>query len=457
MNVWDMLRAPWAIQPEILTEMCAVYASHREGESIDIKTIEAATGRTMNNEPKNYTVQDGVAIIPVEGVLSKRMSLLQQICGGQSYQSLQQDLATALNDPNVSSIILSIDSPGGAVDGVQGAADAIYQARAQKPIASFVDGKAASAAYWLGSSASQMYIGSDTDQVGSIGVITQHIDTSNAEHQRGVKITDIASGKYKATGSQHAPLSAQDRNAIQDHLDQIYGTFVDTVARNRGIDADTVQSKMADGRVFVGKRAIEAGLVDGQMTLPQLIDKMKSQAGGASSGVFHPKQPIKKGNQPMAEQETMYTSAQLQTAKDEAKKAGFDEGFAQGRVEGATAERDRIQAVEKVALPGHDALIAQLKFDGKTSGPEAAAQVVVAENELRGKELAKMRNDAAQAVAQSAGTTEADAEAKNAPAAKAEIDPKAVAEQARGLVAAAKKDGKILSYATAVMKITTAK
>src|SRR6185437_15537533 len=177
MNVLEMLKSPWAIQPETLTEMCAIYAAHRNGESFDIKAVEAALGRTLSNEPKPYSVQDGVALIPVEGVLSKRMSLFAQICGGMSYTSLQQDLATALNDPDVSGIILTIDSPGGAVDGVEAAGNAIFAARSQKPIVAYVDGKATSAAYWLGSSASQMYIGSGTDQVGSIGVITQHIDT----------------------------------------------------------------------------------------------------------------------------------------------------------------------------------------------------------------------------------------------------------------------------------------
>jgi len=454
MNVLDMLKAPWAIEPEMLTEMCAIYIGHRNGEPRDIKAIEAAIGKPLNNAPKPYEVQDGVAMIPIEGVLSKRMGLFQQISGGQSYTSLQQDLAQALADPEVTSIILTIDSPGGAVDGVQAAGDAIYAARSQKPIAAYVDGKATSAAYWLGSAASQMYIGSDTDQVGSIGVISQHIDTSNAEHQRGVKITDIAAGRYKAVGSQHAPLSAQDRNAIQDHLDQLYGTFVDTVARNRGVDAQTVQQKMADGRVFVGQKAIDAGLVDGKMTLPQLMQQMKSE-GGAMPGRPRMSQPQHqpKGSQPMAE-ETTYTVAQMDAAKKEAHDAAFAAGIAQGRTEGATAERERIQAVEKSLLPGHEKLIAELKFDGKTSGAEAALQVLQAENKLRGEELTRMRSQAPPPVPPSGGSQAADAEAANAKAPEAVIDPSAVAEQARSLVAKAKTEGKFLSFAQAVAQVT---
>jgi signal peptide peptidase SppA len=448
-----MLHAPWAIQPEILTEMCQIYAAHRNGDTLDIKAIEAATGRPMNNEPKPYSVQNGVAVIPIEGVLSKRLSLLQQICGGQSYQTIQNDLAVALADPEVTAIVLSIDSPGGAVDGIQGAADAIYAARQQKPIAAYVDGKATSAAYWLGSSASQMFIGSDMDQVGSIGVIMQHIDTSNAEHQRGVKITDLTAGRYKATGSSHAPLSAQDRNDLQDKLDQIYGTFLDTVARNRGVDADTVHNQMADGRVFIGQKAIDAGLVDGKTTFPQLVQRMKSMSRGASTGGAQ-LQPQPKGIQTMADVEM--TKAEYDAALATAKQSGFEAGVTQGRTEGANTERERIQAVEKVTLPGHEALIATLKFDGKTSGPEAAVQVLQAENELRGKELAKIRSEAPAPVPESTGTATADAQtASGAP--PAAVDAKATANAARELVAAAKAQGKTLTYAAAVKQVLTAK
>lgn len=453
MNAVDMLNSPWAIQPEILTEMCAIYAAHRNGESIDIKAVEAAGGRPLNNTPTPYNVQDGVAIIPVEGVLSKRLSLFQQICGGASYQSIQNDLAQALADPNVSSVVLSIDSPGGAVDGVQGTADAIYAARSQKPIVAFVDGKAASAAYWLGSSASKLYIGSDTDQVGSIGVVTQHIDTSNAEHQRGVKITDIAAGRYKAVGSQHAPLSAQDRNTIQDQLDQIYGTFVDTVARNRGTSVDAVLNSMADGRVFIGQKAIDAGLADGKTTLPALIQQISSQrmypkGPGAVAGVSQPPTTPQKGIVSM-EQETI-TSAQLEAAKT----AAYNEGLEKG----ATAERKRIQAVESALLPGHEKLIAALKSDGKTTGPEAAAQIVAAEKELRTKNLASIQQEAPKPVPPSAPDAKAEAESnqKAENGAKGNVNSAEVAVKARELVRTEAAAGRRITYAAAVNRVISA-
>lgn len=93
--------------------------------------------------------------------------------------------------------------------------------------------------------------------------------------------------------------------------------------------------------------------------------------------------------------------------------------LAEGAAAGASAERARIQAVEAQALPGHDALIATLKADGKTTGPEAAAAVLAAERTLRGKAAAQLASDAPQPVAAAAAPV-VDAAAQAAAAAQAE-------------------------------------
>ena len=449
MNVLDILNSPWAIAPEKLNEICAIYAAHRSGEQADLKAIEAALGKPLGpGGPKPYDVQDGVAVVPLEGVLAKRMSLFSSISGGQSYQSFQQQLQQAVDDPEVKAIILSIDSPGGTVDGVQAAADALYAARDVKPVCAYVDGQMCSAAYLIGSAASQAYIGSDFDVVGSIGVVIQHIDTSAAEYMRGVKITDITAGKYKRISSQHAPLTPEGRGAIQDQLDHMYSMFVDAVARNRGVDVETVLSKMADGRVFTGQKAIDAGLVDGKMTFPQLMQKMQAQPGAAGAPNSTQKGAIKMAAET---QETTYTAAQLKAAEDAALQVGIATGNEQGRAEGAKAERERIQAVEAALLPGHEKLIAELKFDGKTSGPEAAQKVVEAEKALQAEKLTQMRSEAAGAVPASAPDLNADAAAASEK--KPEIDAKTLADKASALVSKAKAEGKTLTPEAAVAQV----
>jgi hypothetical protein len=86
--------------------------------------------------------------------------------------------------------------------------------------------------------------------------------------------------------------------------------------------------------------------------------------------------------------------AAYEKGKAEGLAQGKAEGFAQGKAEGATTERDRIRAIEAVAMPGHEALIAEMKFDGKTTGPEAAVRILAAEKEKRGKVLTDLKADA---------------------------------------------------------------
>jgi signal peptide peptidase SppA len=229
------LNQPWAILPTKLTEIQNIYLRHHLGEKIDIKGIEAAIGRPLNNRPQGYSVQDGVAVLPIEGVIAKKMNLFTQISGGVSTQILQTDIVAALNDPTAHSIILAIDSPGGQVDGTQAAADQVRAARGIKPIVSLIDGTGASAAYWIAAAADRVYITGDTTMVGSIGVVLKHLDNSKAEGTKGIKIMEITSGRYKRIASEHSPLNKEGRTSLQNVSDHIYSVFVDAVVRASGL------------------------------------------------------------------------------------------------------------------------------------------------------------------------------------------------------------------------------
>lgn len=382
MKILDILSAPWAIEPTKLIELQSIYATHLKGHKIDLAAVEVRLGRPLTNEPKAYEIVDGVAVLPIEGVIAKKMNLFSQISGGTSTQLAASNLRAALADPAVHSIILLIDSPGGTVDGTQALADAILAARDVKPIVSLADGTMASAAYWIGSAASAAYIADVTTTVGSIGVVTTHTDVSQAELARGVKTTEITAGKYKRISSQYGPLSDEGRKTIQDQLDYTYSLFVGAVAANRGVSTDTVVKDMADGRVFIGQQAIDAGLVDGVSTLDALVVKLNQEHGQPSSknraGVAHIPTPPK-GT-------TMLTAEQV-AAEHPAIAAAF-------RAEGANAERERIQSIEIQSIPGHEALISTLKFDGKSTAGDAAQAVLAAERSIRTRQASALASDA---------------------------------------------------------------
>jgi capsid assembly protease len=371
MKLLDIVTGPWAIQPAKLLEIQAIYATHLRGEKIDLEAVEKRLGRPLNNEPKGYEIRDGVAVLPVTGVLAKKMNLFSSISGGASYELVGRDFDQALNDPAVEAIALVIDSPGGTVDGVQQLGDAIFAARGVKPVGAIADGMMASAAYWLGAQADVVMAASDTAQIGSIGVVAAHRDISGAEAAAGIKTTEITAGKYKRVASQYAALTEDGRAEIQASVDYLYEIFVGQVAKARGTTVEKVLEGMADGRVFIGQQAVQAGLVDGVSTLDGLIAELKQRAAGVAAN------------------RNQGASMDLETLKAE-----YPDLVQAIVADGAAAERARIADVEAQALPGHADLIAQFKADGKTTGPEAAAAILAAERAKLGNMAAALAADA---------------------------------------------------------------
>ena len=111
MQLSDVINGPWAIQPEIHSEILKIYAAHARNEQIDIAAVEARIGKPLANEPQGYSVQNGVAVIPIHGVIGKRMNMFSRISGGASTQLIERDVKNALADSKVNSILLHIDSP----------------------------------------------------------------------------------------------------------------------------------------------------------------------------------------------------------------------------------------------------------------------------------------------------------------------------------------------------------
>lgn len=398
MTLLEVVTAPWAVMPQTLDEIRNVYDAHVRGERIDVAAIEARLGRPLNNEQKPYQIINGVAVIPAMGVLAKRANMFQSVSGGTSTQVIGNMVDQAAVDPSVKAIVLDIDSPGGAVDGVQQLADKVRSVRGKKPIVTVADGQIASGGYWFGSAADEVYIADRTTVVGSIGVVYTHTDTSKQDEARGVKRTEITAGKYKRIAGQHEPLSEEGRATIQAQADHLYSVFVHDVAENRKVPVDQVLSDMADGRVFVGQQAIDAGLVDGVATLDETIARLSATQDRTNPA--RPVQPTQstqpKGNHRM----------DLQTLKAEHTDI-YNAVLQEGHAAGAEAERGRILGIEAHAFPGHEAAIAEMKADGKTTPDQAAARILTAQRAALTKAGADLRADAPVVVPSADTPTEA--------------------------------------------------
>lgn len=279
MRIIDVLTSPWAIIPEKLTEIQEIYRTHLRGEKIDISVVEAVTGKKLNNKSEPYEVTDGVAIINIEGVLAKKMSLFMAISGGTSTQIISEQIRSAMADNTVKAILLYIDSPGGTVDGNQDIVNQIYKITESKtkPIISYTDGMIASAAMWIAAATGAVYISNNTAEIGSIGVVARHTDYSKRDEGLGIKTTEIYSGKYKRIHSDIKPLDAQGFTYIQDMVDYLKSVFVDSVAAMRGIPSTDDKGNLtewAESKLFIGNQSIMAGLVDGVATKEELVERL---------------------------------------------------------------------------------------------------------------------------------------------------------------------------------------
>lgn len=266
----------WAMYLPKLEEISLFLEQKINGINLDFTKLESM--RSGHTADQTYQVSDSVAIIPIYGSLLKRANLMSSMSGGSSMQIIERDIANALADDKVEAILLDVDSPGGTVDGTKQLADFIFNSRGTKPIVAYGNGMMCSAAYWI-ASASDYIVAFDTTLTGSIGVATVHYDRSNSDEKSGVKRTIITAGKYKQIANDANPLSEDAKAIIQSELNDIHVMFKEDVARNLGVDVKTIASS-AQGQVFLGQKAFEAGLVHEIGDFNKALEKAKTLTKG---------------------------------------------------------------------------------------------------------------------------------------------------------------------------------
>lgn len=246
--------------------------------SIPAESFFMTVARPDTNPPE---VKNGILHIYVRGPISNRPNAMSRYYGGTATEKLTEAVTAAVGDDSITGVLVHIDSPGGAVNGSAQFAEALYQARQSMPVVAYIDGMAASGGYWIASAADRI-IATDAALVGSIGVITTHVDVSEAEKMSGIRRTPISAGRLKKYTSSSTPLDMEGYQALQEEVNATYEIFVDRVARNRGVSVETVLSDMADAREFIGQRAVDAGLVDAIGTLNDALRFLNVQKSGVS-------------------------------------------------------------------------------------------------------------------------------------------------------------------------------
>ena len=226
-------------------------------------------------EIPEYSIDNGVAVIPVYGLLTKRS---ERFFYTTNYDDIYLSVSKALHDDKVESILLDIDSPGGEVGGLFDLVDHIYKARDKKPIYAYANDSAFSAAYAIASACSKIFV-NRTSGVGSIGVIATHTDISEADKKLGVKYTTIFAGEEKNDLTPHEPLSKNAKDKLQREVNRLYEMFLSAVARNRNLDIEKIRGTQA--ATYYGENAIEVGLADEITCNPweEIMKKEKKMEG----------------------------------------------------------------------------------------------------------------------------------------------------------------------------------
>ena len=377
-----VMSAAWAIEERTFRNIVGVIDRH--GRSADELDDMAAliSRKQRGRKHRGYDVVGGTAVIPIHGIISKRSSMVANASepSGTSTADVSKLLSHAMADDSVDRVLFDVDSPGGSVHGIDELAQEIYEAREHKPIIALADGMMASAAYWIASQADEVYATRGAS-VGSIGVFQPVIDSSRAHKNQGIEVDVIKSAAHKGTGYPGASISDDARQSIQADVDAYHELFAEAVQRGRGFDDETIEA-VADGRMHVGARAEQAGLVDGIISYTKLLNNLGDEAVAEKPEEITQEEAVVVEAQSSAPEITVkVTEAPMGERAMESSKAVEQEAHAEIAttddlirqfpglatellVEGGVAERERQQAIRSMAVASQSNLVEGLIADG---------------------------------------------------------------------------------------------
>ncbi|MBU9721117.1 MULTISPECIES: signal peptide peptidase SppA [Bacillaceae] len=221
-----------------------------------------------------------IAVIHLNGVITSggdAPSLLQ--AGGYNHENFLGQLDAAAEDGDVHGIIIRVNTPGGGVVESHEIHDKIVDIREtyRKNVYISMGSMAASGGYYIAAPADKIYANPQT-LTGSIGVIMESINFSELANELGIHSEVIKSGPYKDIMSSTREMTDDEREILQELIDDSYEQFVDVIEAGRELTRNEVY-ELADGRIYNGNQALESGLIDGTGHLQDVIDVLKEDIG----------------------------------------------------------------------------------------------------------------------------------------------------------------------------------
>jgi signal peptide peptidase SppA len=313
---------PWIMEPAALKAFAERIAELPEASEVYAIKIE--------RQKKQLPVVDGVARIRISGYLLESVPDWMKIWGinATSYNDIADEMAEAVERDDVNSIELVVDSPGGSVAGVIKAADAIYTARAVKPVEAVVNNLAASGAYWLSSQAHKITASDINALIGSIGVYTYYVDYSKLYEEAGIKVVVIRSGEIKGMGLDK--ITAEQIEAVSEYINDTAGNFISQVARGRNAEKAKIK-ELATGKLWIASKAKKLALID-NVTKSATVNINSVDANSVAETL--------RNNSPKIKELIMDNEENIQANAEQLASAR-----AEGSGEALEVERNRIKAI----------------------------------------------------------------------------------------------------------------
>ena len=220
-----------------------------------------------------YQVVNGTAIYSIRGKMLPESNFFTQIFGIATYEDIGNAISMMSQDEEVERVLMDVSTPGGAVSGISDLSDSWRKLNAVKPITTHSPGMLASAGMWLASNSTEIYA-SETADVGSIGVVLQHVSQERALDKAGIKVTEIKSAPLKHIGSPAKDLTSDELSHLQKKVDESAGLFKKQIYMSRG----RVSEEAFTGETFIASTATTLGLIDGVKNFSEVFTNMSDAA-----------------------------------------------------------------------------------------------------------------------------------------------------------------------------------
>ena len=209
--------------------------------------------------PVPYQRVGTVGVVGIQGSLIKGSAGWMQMYGVTGYDDIGAAVIAALQDQEVKSILYSVNSPGGAVEGIDSALSLIRMAKNTKPSSVFTDGMA-SAALWLGSAAGHI-TASRFASVGSVGAVATVRNMAKMYDDMGIKTEVIRSDPDKMAYTPYEELTEEARAHIEEMVQTVRDMFVADLSVNYGMKESVIKATFGAGRVFLAEEALSRKMV----------------------------------------------------------------------------------------------------------------------------------------------------------------------------------------------------